>query len=99
MKLEHIWKSYDGSHAVLKDFSYDFQKGKIYVVKGVSGCGKTTLLNIMGRLDRDYKGNITDDDDVIGFVLQQSLLFSNWTVGENLAFICNDIKKVQATAR
>ena len=101
VSLKMVPKDFDRlvRNLISNAIKYNKEKGKIYVVKGVSGCGKTTLLNIMGRLDRDYKGNITDDDDVIGFVLQQSLLFSNWTVGENLAFICNDIKKVQATAR
>ena len=49
MLVKNLSKSYDGVNQVIKDFSFDFEKGKIYVIKGISGCGKTTLLNILGH--------------------------------------------------
>lgn len=90
---------------VIKDFSYSFERGRLYLIKGVSGCGKSTLLNILGGLDTDYKGEVTFDGasgkeiltQNIGYVFQQSLLISDLTVYENLALINNDSNVISQT--
>ena len=94
MKLDNINKTYDGQNFVLQNFSYDFEKGKIYIIKGVSGCGKTSLLNIIGGLDKDYNGKIVEPPDSVGFITQNNMLFSDWTIYENLSFIKNDKKAI-----
>lgn len=99
MQLVNIKKSYDGKRYVINDISYNFQKGKIYVLKGVSGCGKTTLLNIMSGLDSDFEGEVTEKPDKTGFVTQNSMLFLDWTVYENLAFINSDSEYIKENAR
>lgn len=99
MQLVNIKKSYDGKRYVINDISYNFQKGKIYVLKGVSGCGKTTLLNIMSGLDSDFEGELTEKPDKTGFVTQNSMLFLDWTVYENLAFINSDSEYIEENAR
>lgn len=43
--------------SILNGFSYKFQLGKKYCVMGKSGVGKTTLINIIGLLDKNYDGN------------------------------------------
>lgn len=98
MELKNISKTYDGQTLVLKNISYSFEKGKIYVIKGVSGCGKTTLLNIIGHLDTDFSGYI-DYEDHIGYVQQHSLLYSNLTVYENLTFICNAADRIESLSK
>lgn len=99
MQAKNIQKTYDHTNYVLKDFSYTFQKGKIYVIKGVSGCGKTTLVNILGGLDRDFDGEVMYENDTFAFVTQDNLLFAKWTVYENLAFVKNDKAKIDAFAK
>lgn len=99
MQAENIRKTYDGTHYVLTDFSYTFERGKIYVVKGVSGCGKTTLINILGGLDRDFEGEVLRENDRIAFVTQDNLLFSKWTVFENLAFVKNNREQIEELSR
>ena len=42
----------------LKDVSYDFEKGKIYAIRGRSGTGKTTLLSLISGLERCTEGKI-----------------------------------------
>ena len=59
IELEHVSKSFQ--RPVLKDLTYRFESGKMYVIKGVSGCGKTTLLNILGGVEREYDGEIRWD--------------------------------------
>ena len=46
LSIKNIKKAYD--REVLSDLSHEFQSGKLYVIKGVSGCGKSTFLNIVG---------------------------------------------------
>lgn len=81
----------------LKDVSYDFEKGKIYAIKGRSGTGKTTLLSLMSGLERCTEGKIIFDSkdlkDInldyyrsheIGIVFQSYNLLPFMTVSENI---------------
>ena len=53
LELEHIRKSFDGV-PVLKDITLQVADGEIVSILGLSGCGKTTLLNlILGIADVD----------------------------------------------
>ena len=64
LRLDNITKQYD--RVVLDRVSYTFEPGKLYVIKGVSGCGKTTLLNmLMGILEND-EGDIIVADKNFG---------------------------------
>lgn len=99
LEIKNITKKYD--RTVLDGVTHTFEYGKLYVIKGVSGCGKTTLLNIMGGLDSDYEGEILLDGEngktvlteKVGYVFQQSLLISDLTVKDNLLLINDDIQK------
>ena len=95
--LKDITKTYKTQ--VLHGLSYTFESGKLYVVKGVSGCGKTTLLNIIGGIDREYEGEcIRSEDSHIGYLFQQSLLLSSLTVRQNLLLIRYDAERIQELA-
>lgn len=98
MKLDNISKTYDGQNFVLKNISYNFEKGKVYVIKGVSGCGKTTLLNLIGHLDNNFVGKIEYEKNV-GYIQQYSLLYSNLTIYENLRFICDSVEAIDKLAK
>lgn len=99
LEIKNITKKYD--RTVLDGVTHAFEYGKLYVIKGVSGCGKTTLLNIMGGLDSDYEGEIFINGEngkavlteKVGYVFQQSLLISDLTVKDNLLLINDDIQK------
>lgn len=53
--------------AVLKDASFRFQAGVFYAIIGKSGCGKTTLLNILSGLDTPDRGQVLlDGVDLFG---------------------------------
>ena len=97
--LQKIRKSY-GSAPVLEDFSADFLQGEFSMITGGSGKGKTTLLHLIGLLDRTFSGSylLYGEDmhrakasrvDLIrnrymGFVFQQYHLLPGKNVLENI---------------
>ena len=112
IEIKGLTKEYDKT--VLNQVSYTFEKNKIYVIKGISGCGKTTLLNILGGLEKQYggeyyfegkdtqqfKGNEKEKFKAsIGYIFQSSLLMSKLSVMENLCYINNDKELIQQYAK
>ncbi|HEU0141464.1 MAG TPA: ATP-binding cassette domain-containing protein [Bryobacteraceae bacterium] len=100
IRLENISKSF-GSRTVLRDVSFDVDKGSVFCILGRSGTGKSvTLKLIVGLLHADdgqiYIGdhNITGLNSralvsvrkSIGFLFQNAALFDSISVGENVAF-------------
>ncbi len=86
----------EGEYA-LRDVSYDFEKGKIYAIRGRSGTGKTTLLSLISGLERCTEGKIIfDNKDLkdmnldyyrsheIGIIFQSYNLLPFMTVSENI---------------
>jgi len=43
---------------VLKNITFDVQKGEFVSIVGKSGCGKSTLLYVLSTMDRDYEGTL-----------------------------------------
>ena len=103
LKLKNITKEYvsgDTKVEALKGINIEFRKSEFVSILGQSGCGKTTLLNIIGGLDRytsgdliingkstkDFKDKDWDEyrDYSIGFVFQSYNLIPHQTVLENV---------------
>lgn len=57
-KIVKVYKSGDNDVRALKGVSIEFRKSEFVSILGQSGCGKTTLLNIIGGLDRYTSGNL-----------------------------------------
>ncbi|MBS0616043.1 MAG: amino acid ABC transporter ATP-binding protein [Verrucomicrobia bacterium] len=68
---------------ILKGVSLDFPKGRISLLLGKSGSGKTSILRCVSQLEKDYVGEITPAQ--AGFVPQSFALFPHMTVYENIA--------------
>lgn len=95
IKLESIQKSFD-NNVLFKNINLQIAAGKKIAITGRSGCGKTTLLNILGLLESADQGNIYYNDELqtpccyktrnenIGFVFQFHLLDPELSVFENL---------------
>lgn len=101
IQVENLVKKYDGRAAILDGISFSVMKGEFVMIYGKSGCGKTTLLNILGGLDRPSSGNVildgidivdcTEDElsrirlEKVGFVFQDFNLLQELTLKENVA--------------
>ncbi len=74
---------------VLKDISFKVDPGSFVVITGPSGGGKTTLLNIIAGLDKDYEGKIDfgDSGQRLAYVFQSPRLLPWRTVYENIALV------------
>jgi len=92
---------YDRSRALLKGIDMTIPRGKVVAIMGGSGCGKTTLLRLIGGQLRAQSGQVTvDGQEVstldrdglfvlrrkIGMLFQFGALFTHLTVFENVAF-------------
>lgn len=81
LQLKNITKDYkigDGTVKALKGVSIDFRESEFVAVLGQSGCGKTTLLNIIGGLDR-----YTEGDLIIGGKSTKKFKSSDWDTYRN----------------
>lgn len=96
LSLNNISFSY-GKTPVLKDLSYEFEKGKMYCIIGKSGAGKTTLLSLLSGLTNPSDGEIFYNDKsirkidkykfrskYIGVVFQSFNLITKYTALENV---------------
>ncbi|MBQ3160639.1 MAG: ABC transporter ATP-binding protein/permease [Oscillospiraceae bacterium] len=59
LKLNKVTFSYDGERDVLKNVSVTFQKNNMTAIVGESGCGKSTIVNLLFGALRPKKGTIT----------------------------------------
>jgi ABC-type nitrate/sulfonate/bicarbonate transport system ATPase subunit len=79
--------------AVLKDIAFKVEPGSFVVITGPSGGGKTTLLNIIAGLDKNFEGKIDFGDTTehhLAFVFQSPRLLPWRTVYENIALVLPD---------
>ena len=88
--------AYNG-HLVLRSFDLELEKGKTYALVGASGCGKSTVVDLLCRFYQPQKGEIAIDDtpcrafglgnyrDRIGLVSQEAQLFRD-SVLENIRY-------------
>lgn len=80
-----------GDNCVYKDFNLTLETNKITCIMGISGCGKTTLLNCVSSL-LDYSGEISGVGSV-SFVFQSPRLIKGFTVKDNIDFALSQIKE------
>lgn len=85
---------------IIHDVSFKIEAGRYYSIMGKSGCGKTTLLKLLGGIEKPTSGNIyfmgkeinsMKGDELadfkrchVGFIYQDYRLLSNLTVEENI---------------
>src|SRR3974390_3937468 len=95
VEVERITKSF-GDFKAVNDVSLKIYKGEIFCLLGASGCGKTTLLRMLGGFETPSSGRIfIDGEDMTGIppyerpvnmMFQSSGLFPHMNVEQNVAF-------------
>lgn len=74
-----------GNKMIFNHLNFHFEDKHVYVIRGESGKGKTTLLNVITDYVRPDSGEVLmDKQDCLGYLYQDETLFSNLTVRENL---------------
>jgi ATP-binding cassette subfamily B protein len=104
--FEHVWFSYTQETPVLKDIHFTVQKGERVAVVGLTGVGKTSLIQLLNRFYDVNRGRILIDGidirDVtqknlrshLALVLQDPFIFSG-TITENIRLGREDISMEQ----
>ena len=95
LSIRHLEKHF-GDHEVLRDISFDVQKGDVICIIGSSGSGKSTLLRCVNFLEEPTGGEIlfrgkkadtewkrTEYNAKVGMVFQSFNLFGNMSAMEN----------------
>ncbi|MCQ2800072.1 MAG: ABC transporter ATP-binding protein/permease [Bacilli bacterium] len=97
LEAEDVTFSYDGKRTIISNLSLEVKKGQKIAFVGPTGCGKTTIINLLMRFFDPQKGDFkingvpTREIDKkslrehVGMVLQETWIFSG-TVFENIAY-------------
>lgn len=101
IRINQVSFGYDRYRPILKNICLDFPKGKVTAILGGSGCGKTTLLRLIGGLYGADQGEVIFDGETVqardreqllrlrrrmGMLFQFGALFTDLNVFENVAF-------------
>ncbi len=101
IEIDHVTFGYDASRVILGDLSLRFPRGKVTAILGGSGCGKTTLLRLIGGMYAASQGRVVFDGETVdtrnaeqlhrlrrrlGMLFQFGALFTDLTVFDNVAF-------------
>jgi len=93
IKLEGVTKNLKG-HDVVKDVSLTFEKGKMYLLRGHNGSGKTMLLRLLCGLITPTSGSIEKDEYSYGVILENPSFVEHETARQNLEFLASIQKKI-----
>ncbi len=100
VSIENLSFDY-GKESLHKDINMKFARGKVSAIMGGSGCGKTTILKLIGGQLVPKSGKVVVDDAVVheqdrsgifnlrrkmGMLFQHGALFTDLSVFENVAF-------------
>ncbi|MBS4189660.1 ABC transporter ATP-binding protein [Bacillus sp. FJAT-49705] len=96
IRFEQVTKQYDDDPPVLKEVSFEIERGKFYTLLGPSGCGKTTILRLIAGFVEPSLGKVIINGKVVNdvpankrqvnTVFQDYALFPHLNVFENVAF-------------
>lgn len=113
IELRDVTKIYttgNSKEVVLKDLSFSFRRGLNTAILGASGCGKTTLLRIIGGVDSDFEGDllfmgkpIKDFDkyrrEHVSFIFQDLNLIPHLNLIKNITLaLTNEVKNKKEKA-
>lgn len=100
IEIKHLYKKY-GNKQIFNDLNITISDGEFVILIGESGCGKTTLLNIIGAIESPESGKILVNgiditkrknqknyfENTVGFLFQNFALIENKSVRKNLELV------------
>jgi phospholipid/cholesterol/gamma-HCH transport system ATP-binding protein len=101
VQINGVTFGYDSGRVILSDVSLSFPRGKVIAIMGSSGCGKTTLLRLIGGVFAPSSGSVVFDGEAVdrgrqdrlfalrrrmGMLFQFGALFTDLSVFDNVAF-------------
>lgn len=105
IKVNHLEKKF-GSHVLFQDLSFQIEQGEMVAIVGSSGCGKTTLLNILGLIEPFENGEVWINGkrvpkpntraaqrmmrDELSYLFQNFALIDTETVEKNLKLVAKN---------
>lgn len=111
IEVKHCSKFYKMGETIIeanKDVNFEIDKGELVIIRGASGAGKSTILNILGGMDTCDEGQVIIDGvdiarfnshqrtnyrrDDVGFVFQFYNLVANLTAKENVELAAEIVK-------
>lgn len=109
LSFNHVYFSYSPKFKLIQDFNLDVERGQRIAIVGPTGCGKSTMINLLLRFYDIESGSITVSGRDIstvtrdslrssfGMVLQETWVFTG-TVAENIAYGLPDASREQIIA-
>ena len=91
VRLDNIKKSYNGK-AILNGLTFEAKRGQPICLFGQSGCGKTTVLNIIAGLTKANGGSIIGNEGRISYVFQEDRLLEQLSAKENIMLTARNRK-------
>lgn len=92
--VKNLTCSYE-QKTIFDNFDVTFEQGKINVILGGSGVGKTTLLNAIAGI-KSYEGQIEGCEDGVSYIFQKDRLIPSISVYKNLDLILKGVVKDKA---
>ncbi|MGK2897614.1 MAG: ABC transporter ATP-binding protein [Burkholderiaceae bacterium] len=101
IEVDHVTFGYEPGRSILRDVSMRFGRGQVTGILGGSGCGKTTVLRLIGGVHPVGTGSVRFDGEIVdtrnaeqlyrlrrrlGMLFQFGALFTDLSVFENVAF-------------
>jgi phospholipid/cholesterol/gamma-HCH transport system ATP-binding protein len=101
IEIDNVSFGYDQRRTILRNVNLNFARGKVTAILGGSGCGKTTLMRLIGGVHVPTGGQVRFDGTVVdasnraalyqyrrklGMLFQFGALFTDLSVFENVAF-------------
>ncbi len=88
IKFENVFKRYPETGDVLKNVNFELQQGEIAFLTGHSGAGKSTVLKLIGLMERATRGDISLDGQKLSTVKERHVPY----VRRKMGFIYQDYK-------
>lgn len=93
IKLDSVTKKIK-NEIVLTDVSLEFEKEKMYLLRGHNGSGKTMLLRLLCGLLEPTEGRVIKDELSYGVIIETPKFVEHETARENLKFLASIQKKI-----